>query len=199
MTIMIEMHVTELWTRIVLWLGEHAPVTAAALSQPSAPVDSAGLAGVFEVEIPSDLCDWWSCCGGTVNGDFAEVLPPFYTPYSAEQALDAWQAHRKNWWSRWDRPACDYWAGSAGSSFHPAWIPIAGDGFADELIVDLRPGPLQGCVLEWEQEAAQVHRPEWSSVLAMLTDVHRALLEGTPCNHSHRTVTQDGRLDWQIR
>ncbi|GGI77734.1 hypothetical protein GCM10011581_13590 [Saccharopolyspora subtropica] len=192
------MDVTELWTKIVLWLGEHAPVTAAALRPPSPP-DLAELEAEFAVDLPEELRKLWTCCGGTDTDVLADVLPPFYTPYSADEALRAWREHRRTWMARWERPACDYYAGSPGSSFHPAWIPIAGDGFADELVVDLRPGPLRGCVLEWEQETAQVLRPEWQGVTTMLSDVYRALTEGVPAGHSYATVTEDGRLDWQIR
>ena len=192
------MDVTELWTNIVAWLRDHAPVTAAAL-KPPALLDLAELESEFDVQLPADLREWWACCGGTDTDVLADVLPPFYTPYSPRGALQAWRGHRELWTAKWDRPACDYYAGSAGSSYHPAWIPIAGDGFADELVVDLRPGPLRGCVLEWEQEAAQVERPEWRGVTDMLAAVNRSLLEGTPAGHSHPTVTEDGRLDWQIR
>ena len=192
------MDVTELWTEIVSWLTDHAPVTAAALRPPDPPPDLVGLEKEFGAELPPDLWEWWTCCGGTDSEVLADVIPPFYTPYGAHRAHEAWSAHRATWSSSWDRPSCDYYAGSAGSSFHPAWIPIAGDGFADELVVDLRPGPLHGCVLEWEHESAQVLRPEWAGVAAMLADVHRALTEGTPAGHSHPTVTEDGRLDWQI-
>ncbi len=193
------MDVTQLWTKIVLWLGRHAPVTAAALRQPDPPPDLGRLETRFGVCLPPELREWWSCCGGTEDDVLADVLPPFYTPYGAQRSWDVWSSLRNAWDGQWERPACDYYAGSPGSSFHPAWIPIAGDGFSDELVVDLRPGPLHGCVVEWEQEAARVTTPEWAGVSSMLADVHRALTEGAPAGHSHPTVTEDGRLDWQIR
>ena len=193
------MDVTQLWTKIVLWLGEHAPATAAALPQPATSLDVEYLEAEFGLRLPAELREWWSCCGGTESDVLADVLPPFYTPYGVGRSLRTWKRLRESWRTQWQRPLCDPRAGSPGSSYHPAWIPIAGDGFADELVVDLRPGPMRGCVLEWEQEAAQVLVTEWSGVTAMLTDVYRALTEGTPSGYSHPTVTEDGRLDWQIR
>lgn len=190
------MDVTDLWTEIVLWLRHHAPTTAAALHPPTPEPDLDFLEKEFRVELPEELRQWWACCGGTEDDTLADVLPPFYTPYGAAHAWKAWKVHREA--GDWDLPNREYYAGSAATSFHPAWIPIAGDGFADELVVDLRPGPLRGCVLEWEQEAGRVQRPEWRGVRAMLADVHRALTEGVPAGHSHPTVTEDGRLDWQI-
>ncbi|GAB3295733.1 hypothetical protein GCM10027563_37370 [Parasphingorhabdus pacifica] len=183
----------------MLWLSDHAPVTAAALRTPGSAPDLAELESDFGLSLPAELREFWTCCGGTDENVLADVLPPFYTPYGAQDALEIWRDQRKTWSAQWERPACDYQAGSAGSSFHPAWIPIAGDGFADELVVDLRPGPLQGCVLEWEQEATQAVCSEWRDVSAMLSDVYRSLTEGVPAGHSHPTVTEDGRLDWQIR
>lgn len=195
-TIMVRMDVTQLWSEIVLWCEAHAPVTAAALRPPDPVPDLAAIESELDVELPAELREWWLCCEGP--DALVDVLPPFYTPYGASGGVRAWYDQRKLWMAQWDRPAGDYYAGSSGSSFHPVWIPIAGDGFSDELVVDLRPGPLWGCILEWEQEAAQVLRPEWSGILAMLRDVHRALTEGASAGYSHPTVTEDGRLDWQI-
>ena len=192
------MDVSALWSDIMSWLADHAPVTAAALREPDPVPDADEVEGVFALELPADLHAWWACCDGTDCEVLADVLPPFYTPYGARRSVEVWREHRKAW-AGWEGKNCDHYAGSAGTGFHPAWIPIAGDGFADELVVDLRPGPLRGCVLEWEQETSQAVRPEWTDVSAMLADVRRSLLQGTPAGHSHPTVTEDGRLDWQIR
>ncbi|SFD62368.1 Cell wall assembly regulator SMI1 [Actinopolyspora alba] len=193
------MDVTLLWTKITLWLAEYAPTTASELKQALPPPDMAAFESEFELTLPQQLKEWWSCCGGTESGSLTDVLPPFYTPYGASGAWRVWCEFRETWAAKWHRPACDYYAGSAGSSFHPAWIPIAGDGFADELVVDLRPGPLRGCVLEWEQEMSRVGPPLWADLASMLADVHRALTEGGSAGYSRPTVTEDGRLDWQIR
>ncbi|GAB2758673.1 hypothetical protein GCM10027174_38810 [Salinifilum aidingensis] len=191
------MSVTDLWTRIVRWLTDHAPVTGGALRSPLSPPVFGSLEAELGTQLPAELREWWKCCDGTSGDVLADVLPPFYTPYGAAKAMDSWRAHRyKRGAARETGDSC---AGAACTGFHPAWIPIAGDGFSDELLVDLRPGRLHGCVVEWEHEAGQVHRPEWSGVGAMLTDVHRSLSEGTPAGHAYPTVTEDGRLDWQIR
>lgn len=195
---MIRMDVTELWAEIVGWLTEHAPVTAAALREPGSAPDLLEVEAEFEVRLPAELRALWTCCAGTDAGVLADVLPPFYTPYGAAEALEAWREHRKGWTRQWDRPSGDYYAGSPGAGYHPAWIPIAGDGFADELLVDLRPGVLQGCVLEWEQESTRARSPEWRGVEDMLSAVRRALTDGVPAGYSYPTVTEDGRLDWQI-
>ncbi|MDR7302636.1 SMI1/KNR4 family protein [Haloactinomyces albus] len=193
------MDVTQLWKKIVVWLGDHAPVTAATLQPPDPSPDFGALEREFGVRLPAELREWWLCCGGTEEGVLADVLPPFYTPYGARGAWQTWCALREPRTAQWDRPTGDHCAGSATSGYHPAWIPIAGDGFADELVMDLRPGRWHGCVLEWEQETAQLHTPEWSGISAMLADVWRALDEGVPAGHSYPTVTEDGRIDWQIR
>ncbi|QGK71380.1 SMI1/KNR4 family protein [Allosaccharopolyspora coralli] len=191
------MEVVEVWSDIVRWLDEYAPVTAASLRVPDPALDVARLVEEFALTLPADLMAWWECCDGTDDDVLADVLPPFYTPYGARRSLEAWRCHRRSWAER-DEPNGFGRAGSEATGFHPAWVPIAGDGFADELVVDLRPGPSAGCVLEWEQETSQTARPEWADVSAMLSDVRRALVEGTSAGHSHPTVTEDGRLDWQV-
>src|SRR5690625_3202704 len=133
---MLEMSVTDLWTSIVYWLTEHAPATADALRAPSAPPDVTDLEREFQLAFPGELREWWRCCGGTADGVLADVLPPFYTPYGPAKAMESWRQHRQRFDDRWSRPSCAYYAGSAGSSFHPAWVPVAGDGFSDELLVD---------------------------------------------------------------
>lgn len=193
------MDVTRLWKKIELWLEDHAPVTAANLSPAGAPVELDAFERDVGLRFPTELKQWWSCCGGSVGDSFTEVIPPFYTPYAVGESWRVWSELRDEPSRRADGSIRAYQAGSGQSRFHPAWIPIAGDGFADELIVDLRSGPLHGCVMEWEQEAGRVGTPVWSTVETMLADIHRALTEGVPAGYCRATVTEDGRLDWQIR
>ena len=62
----------------------------------------------------------------------------------------------------------------------------------------LRPGPLRGCVVEWDHELCQLTGPEWTSLAVMLREVATALENGSPVGHCVPAVTTDGRLDWRI-
>lgn len=189
------MEVAELWAEIEHWLRQHAPVTAAALRVPATARDFTAVQQELSAELPADLRAWWSCCDGTDPDVLAEVLPPFYTPYGMHKSLQEWRAKCEQ------LPvgrAAGRQAGAHSQVFHPEWMPIAGDGYADELVVDLRPGPLRGCVLEWEKDAGRVQWCGWRSIRDMLGSVHRALTEGTAVVHSFPVVTEDGRLTWRV-
>ncbi|MBP2474699.1 cell wall assembly regulator SMI1 [Crossiella equi] len=193
------MDVAEGWGRLWTWLAESAPTTHELLRPGAAPAEVEDLERRLGLTFSAELRQWWTLCDGTVRTDFAEIFPPFYTPHSTRSAFDAREWRRLRWREQWAEPDAEPEAGTAARSFHPAWVPIAFDGCGDALVVDLRPGPLHGCVLEWDQERSEVHKPEWSSLAVMLTEVADALESGTPVGHSHPTVTPDGRLDWRIR
>ncbi|SHG49671.1 SMI1/KNR4 family protein [Streptoalloteichus hindustanus] len=193
------MGVTESWARLLGWLGEHAPTTYEVIRPGAADADIDALERELEERLPTELREWWRSCDGTEDGVFAELFPPFYTPYSVTGALDSWRSWRKTWRDRWDEPDCDPEAGDAGFSYHPAWVPIAFDGCGDDLVVDLRPGAARGCVLEWDHELCQVLKPEWPSLTAMLDEIVESLETGSRVGHCEPSVTWDGRLDWRIR
>ncbi len=186
------------WHEIMRWLSDHAPSTAAVLVQGADKDDVRALEREIGVVLPADLTEWWSVCGGTARLEFAEVIPPFYTPLGPADSLDAWRCSRKVWLDRWERPNCGADAGSRAFSFHPSWVPIAFDGCGDHLVLDLRPGEFEGCVLEWDHEQCVVLRPEWPGLVRMLDEVAESLRTGRPVGHSHPDVTADGRIDWRI-
>jgi hypothetical protein len=93
-------------------------------------------------------------------------------------------------------------------------VPIAAGPEGRCLFVDLRDGPLHGCVVEWAHRFDDaIH---WPSVAEMLGDVADALAHRVPAMTFHAagrlrhfvaqpdipvdtyraTVTQDGRLAW---
>ncbi|WP_188317044.1 SMI1/KNR4 family protein [Solihabitans fulvus] len=191
------MGVTKHWNRIVRWLAEHAPATGSVLrSRP----DRVGLRELTEqtgLDLPADLREWWNLCDGTDRLAFAEILPPFYTPYGPAAALRSWQVKRRMWAETWIESDAGPSAGSPAYGFHPAWLPIAFDGCGDALVVDLRPGPAHGCVLEWDRMLCKVLTFEWPSVPAMLDDVATALETHSRVRHCDPTITIEGRLDWR--
>src|SRR5438105_13928120 len=101
--------VVEEWASITRWLDSHAPVTAALLIPGSGDDGAVELAASMRTDFPGDLRDWWLACGGTERAAFAEVIPPFYTPYGAAAALRSWRA----WMDNEDSSPLDEVAGKA--------------------------------------------------------------------------------------
>ncbi|MEO6086102.1 MAG: SMI1/KNR4 family protein [Umezawaea sp.] len=180
------------WKRIVDWLGEHAPVTGSELRDGGDPAAVQALSQETGVVPPEELRTWWSVCDGTANLAFAEVLPPFYTPIGPGDALRSWRLKRG-----FRPPELDTEAGTPTTGFHPLWLPIAFDGCGDALAVDMRPGVLSGCVVEWDRECHEMVKPEWTSVTEMLDQVATALEQRSRLGHCEPLVTHDGRLDWR--
>lgn len=174
------------------WLGEHAPATGSVLRPPEDPSAVLALAQETGVEPPGDLRTWWSVCGGTGQLAYAEVLPPFYTPIGPSDSLRSWRLKRPFWSADLDSEA-----GAPTVGFHPMWLPIAFDGCGDALAVDLRPGALSGCVVEWDRQRGEMAKPEWVCVEEMLDQVATALEHRGRLGHCEPLVTHDGRLDWR--
>ena len=176
------MGVIEHWNRILAWLAEHAPATRAVLR----PRYDA----LPELRVPADLQLWWSVYGGTEPDLFAEILPPFYTPLGADRAFVLRETHVK-------KAADSSEAGSPTIGFHSEWLPIAFDGTGDVLAVDLRPGVLRGCVVEWDKERNEVTKPEWTSIVEMFDQVATALETRGAVGHCVAEVNSAGELGWR--
>lgn len=177
------MGVIEHWNRILAWLAEHAPTTRAVLR----PGSDARL----DLEVPAELTQWWAAFGGTQELSFAEILPPFYTPVGPDRAIRLRERNRAHFTTDLDSEA-----GALTQGFHPDWLPIAFDGLGDVLAVDLRPGALHGCVVEWDRERHEMVKPEWTSVEEMFGQVATALENRSRLGHCQPVVNSAGELSW---
>lgn len=50
------------------------------------------------------------------------------------------------------------------------WLPVAGDGMGGGVFMDLREGPLQGCLVEFSREGHS-SAPRWKSVTQLWVNV----------------------------
>jgi cell wall assembly regulator SMI1 len=81
----------------------------------------------------------------------------------------------------------------------PVWLPIAGSGMGLDLFVDLRPGPLRGCVMRFDRVGTARSKPDWPSVAAMLAEVADALEHGQIIGDDYPVcarVDEEGHLVW---
>ncbi|MEU5691153.1 SMI1/KNR4 family protein [Actinosynnema sp. NPDC020468] len=180
------------WERILAWLDDYAPSTGSAFvpNEDAAAVEA--LADATGLEPPDELRAFWSVCGGTANLGFAEVLPPFYTPLGPTNALRSWRLK-----ARFRPDELDSEAGTPTTGYHPLWLPIAFDGCGDALALDLRPGALRGCVVEWDREGQEMLKPEFAGFGDMLDEVATALEHRGRLGHCEPLITADGRLGWR--
>ena len=80
------------WDRIVAWLAEHAPATAACLNPPASDAAIADAERVLGQPFPADLVRWWQRADGArVLIGQANLFPPRYLPSGPEYMLGEWQ------------------------------------------------------------------------------------------------------------
>ncbi|MFI6095771.1 SMI1/KNR4 family protein [Lentzea sp. NPDC051213] len=188
------------WERISTWLRMNAPRTRASVAAPSSEVDDQLTR--FPLPLPHSLAIWWRLTGGAGHSD---LLPPFYAPLSAEEALAAYEGLRTD-------PVLDEEeeAGSRSGVFLPEFLPIAAAGTGDFLFVDLRTGDARGCVRDWARDDGSLGVTRWQGVAEMLADVADALVHDRPALRWHaeqaaarfftaatyEPAVEDGTLRW---
>lgn len=181
------------WERIVTWLRANAPVTATHLGPPATADDIMVVESLLRSPLPADLRMWWShSCGVTAFVE-GRLIPPFFAPYDIDQSVDCRELMLEITGGEGDMAAEP--AGSPCTAWLPMWLPIAHDGGGNYLLADLRPGPLTGCVMEWDKYEAVSMPPRWPNTSTMLAEIAEALEHGTDVN-GDQPDPHDGTLDW---
>ena len=132
--------------------------------------------------LPPDLAEWWTLAGDASGAE--RLIPLEHTPLSVPEAL-AVRRERLDRHLRRGESIVDGEAGEPSRGFQSAFVPIAGNGHGRYLFVDLRGGPLHGCVAEWDDVDSFVDVVSWPSVAEMLGDVADALVHGVPALTFH--------------
>jgi len=179
------------WARIDRWLAAHAPDRRAALNGPADEDEIRRLERTLHRSLPADLVSSWRCVDGTARRVL--LIPEYYDPYPIAQALDRWRMHQRVQWEICPSEftgqvrgfLVDVAARPAGTPgpendmpiWIGEWLPVAGNGAGGGLLVDLRDGPLHGCVLSYDRET-NPRGPLWPSVAAMWHEVAETLNGG---------------------
>lgn len=183
------------------WYATHAPAVYATLRGPASADQLVQARQEMGQELPADLLTWWELADGVEDAAAiaGSVVPPFYNPYPVASALDS----RRLWLSIW--PGDDGTAGPAGTECQfmwlPDWLPISNNGGGNDLFVDLRPGPLRGCVMEFDRVEGAGGPPLWPNVETMLRDIADALETGSAIDPFgddpvRVELLDGGRLEW---
>jgi cell wall assembly regulator SMI1 len=179
----------EAWGSVEQWLATHAPRTPAAVARPG---DAAGVERAIGGTLPADVVEWYCLAGGLLYDVVhlaGHLIPQWHDPHTISEATDTWRMRQQVLLD--ETPAQDTGqlkrffadvgnrpAGTPGPEddipiWIPAWFPFAGDG-GGGLLIDLRHGPLHGCVLSFDRYTNPIG-PVWLSVTAMWSDVARRL------------------------
>nr|WP_042177600.1 SMI1/KNR4 family protein [Kibdelosporangium sp. MJ126-NF4]CEL12705.1 hypothetical protein [Kibdelosporangium sp. MJ126-NF4]CTQ93569.1 hypothetical protein [Kibdelosporangium sp. MJ126-NF4] len=217
------------WNRIRASLAQRAPDLLATIRPPATEPDIAAAEEAVGVALPADLLAWWRLADGRADGP-GHLLPRWFDPYPVASALrsrkswtDVWRNAEDNYfasedgwmhrellaWAGGQRPTVDdriaaLMAEPAGTPcegmYLPVWLPIADSRMGTDLFVDLRDGPLRGCVMSFDNVGTAQADPTWPSVTAMLAEVANALagseivVDGDPVRAE---VDERGHLTWE--
>jgi cell wall assembly regulator SMI1 len=204
---MVSPTVIESWQAISAWCAEHVTDLHTAFGGPAAEADIRRAGDEVGAALPDDLVEWWRLVDGTLPeaDTVGSLLPPYHNPMSIMDALESRQSWLAQWGNASDlaladgRP--DPALAAAGTPCYlgwlPVWLPIARDESGNELFVDLRLGPLHGCVMEFDEVDCASQPPGWPTVRAMLADVANALTTGIAIGVDRlQPQLADGRLEW---
>jgi hypothetical protein len=86
-------------------------------------------------------------------------------------------------------------AGGPAWAFLPTFIPMPFNGAGDDLIIDMRPGSLRGCIEDYLHQAGALFPPLYRGLGNLFTDVAAALRLGTPPMH-HTPIVENQHLRW---
>lgn len=185
------------WGRIADWLRAHFPGTTI-IGADRGSVDAA-MARTGQ-QWPDELIELYTLVDGVSDERLLGLLHRFAF-LTLDEAL--WQ--RESSVRIWDESAHLYGggpvdapaeAGFQADTFIPAFVPFAGlDG--NFLCVDTRPGPMHGCVTEFDNTGADESGPQWVSISAMLTDLADSLTMSQAFDDGWYWTTENGALEWE--
>ncbi|WP_439662686.1 SMI1/KNR4 family protein [Lentzea sp. HUAS TT2] len=171
------------WSRADAWLRSEAPGLHAKFLPPATAADLDAVEEAIGVPLPAGLTAWWTACGGLANVDYAPVVPRFYSPISVGHALEAremmMQIRREvavdlqieDVNGHESRKLAEPAGSLIGDLWLPLFVPVAVSASGSHLFVDLREGPLHGCVMLFDNVEGADEGPYWESVDAMLDAV----------------------------
>ena len=187
--------VAEPWSRISQWLNANltsVSITGATDEQITDAMRATG--GLW----PEELTAFFRLVNGFPRESWIPILPG-HELFDLDRAVTERQLELDIWGEidaeMGAEPQTDASAGDYVGTYLPHFLPFAGqDGYL--LFVDARPGPLHGCVTEFEKVDADGAGPKWPSLSAMLTDLADSLETGSAFDGRTPAVV-DGQLRWR--
>jgi cell wall assembly regulator SMI1 len=176
--------IDQVWDRVERWLERFAPRWRAMLGPPATSAELIAVRQTIGTRLSPDLGGWWRRANGIRHSDAGtppgSLIPGFFDPYSTDRAIETWRMYLAiqrdvypiDQHEEMDRYIAHLMSQPAGTNpsdwiWLPAWVPVATNGGGDALFVDLREGPLRGCVTRFHKDAGSVPDPQWPSLAAM--------------------------------
>ncbi|MEI5522360.1 SMI1/KNR4 family protein [Streptomyces brasiliscabiei] len=188
--------ITESWSRIEAWLAENASGTFAKLAPPAEPAAIVAAEEAIGLAFPDSLTESLLRHDGTGH---AVVLPPFWMPLSTHSIVEVWKMRTEIYASIFADAQDGNAEAEYGPWWHRKWIPFAGNGGGDQLVIDQRPTRYGGRIGDAFREDGCRFQPHamWASLPTLLDMTATALETGQPLDGYERVVTDQRRLAWE--
>ncbi|NEC66141.1 SMI1/KNR4 family protein [Streptomyces sp. SID9727] len=161
------------WSRVRRVLRDRAPASARCLRPPATQARVDAAQAELGLVFPRAFVDAALLVDGAEPDPRAGMLlPPLYIPVSLERMTHLWRVKVAS------AADVDGEAGSAIQGFSRYFVPVGDDTTGDLLVLDLRPGRMRGCVLEWGKVDGHVGAPAWGGLAEMWSDIAQALEAG---------------------
>jgi cell wall assembly regulator SMI1 len=148
-----------IWDRIHLWLELHAPLVLESLKPGTTDERLAEAESVFEVALPADVKASYRIHDGQYHDGY-HTVPGFLFGvewFDLGRAVEEWGA----WKDLFDRGVFANEPGDTAGAirqawWHPAWIPLTGDGAGNHYCLDTSPtqeGTVGQIITLWHDDA----------------------------------------------
>jgi cell wall assembly regulator SMI1 len=144
-------------------LAGHAPATAAQVRGPADPADVDAVERDVGTALPAVLRAWWALTDGFEPYALGALIPGIHVPLPAAEVRRQYHSllavSASVTWP--DTYGEDAMAGTYSHRYQETFVPISADGCGQVLFVDLRPGPWNSCVAQWDHEQGSLDPPRW--------------------------------------
>ncbi|MFD9861905.1 SMI1/KNR4 family protein [Streptomyces alboflavus] len=187
--------ITESWSCIEAWLAQNAPGTFAGLEPPAERSAIAAAERAIGLPLPEPLRESLLRHNGT---GYHGVLPPFWELRSVQTLVEDWARRVEINRDEFADPEPSDPEEEHGPWWHRLWIPFAGNGCGDFLIIDQRQYRRRGRIGHADHETGCFFwsHPRWASLSALMEATAIALETGEM--DGYIPVTDDeGDLEWE--
>lgn len=194
----------EQWARLTGWLRIHAPVTVAGINPPAEPSRVSAAEDATGQRWTPELRVWFGLHNGSNQGHaFPQIMPGFRPVTLTELECDwgslvsIWADTTEEFEQMDDMRPKSQPAGTTAFTYLPSYIPIAADNTRERLVVDTRPGPDTGCVVEFSGDGTDDGTSRWPSIAGMLREAIDSLEGCKPCR-GWVPYIEEGQLYWDF-
>ena len=188
------------WNQYSAVLSERAPASWAAVRPPAPGPPTV----CQELELAEDdvVTTWFTLHDGTGSDLDTGMVLPENLMLSQSAAVISTRMIREIWAGQPVGMTAETegdvaLAGEAMGTWLPEYLMIAEDAVAGGLFLDLRNGPLHGCVRRWDKGEADTWGTAGRSLAALIKQVSRALSSDTGLIDDLRAVVTDGAVTWE--